>query len=657
MKTKSKASAKKAKTAKPAKRKSTGVRYIAQKVKSAGAALEKITAEDPISKSADVIVENIEKLKQLFPEAVTEGKIDFEVLKQVLGGAIDEREEKYGLNWHGKRRARQIALTPSTGTLRPCPEESVDWASTQNLLIEGENLEVLKLLQKTYGGKVKLIYIDPPYNTGNDFVYSDDFQDSLKNYLQLTGQVDGEGLRISSNTQASGRFHTDWLNMMYPRLKAARDLLADDGLIAVSIDDSEFRNVDYVLGEIFGDENHCATIAWQKKDTPSNDAKGISVTHEYLVLYQRSEAFRRNLLPRSDEQLANYKNPDNDPRGPWTRSTLIRREVRQDRLFPVQNPSGRDRCPPPGTSWRVPPETFQALQQEKRIWWGQDADGDLPFQKRFLSEVQDGVVPITWWDYEFAGSNRNAKIEIRNLFDGEVPFDTPKPTRLVRRLLEVAAGEGDLVLDFFAGSGTTGQAVMQANAELGSKLRFVLVQLPELIDGGRYHTVADITKERLRLAAKRIKVEGSMFAGDLGFRVFKLATSNIRAWDPDRTHLDVSLQASIDHLLDNRTEQDILYELLLKLGLDLCVPIETKKIAGKAVHAVGGGVLIACLDESIKADKVEPLALGIAEWHEKLAPAGETTCVFRDSAFADDVAKTNLAAILNQHGLTNVRSL
>jgi adenine-specific DNA-methyltransferase len=626
--------------------------------------MKKLTAGDPETMSPDLLAANLERLKELFPELVTEGPdgaaVNVDVLKALVGdNTVTDADERFGLNWHGKRQARQLALTPSTGTLRPCPEESMDWDTTQNLIIEGENLEVLKLLQKSYAGRVKLIYIDPPYNTGNDFVYPDKFSDSIGNYLAITGQVDGEGRRLNSNTESSGRYHTDWLNMIYPRLKLARELLRKDGVIFVSIDDHEVHALRSTMNEIFGEENCVATIAWQKKDTPSNDAKSISVTHEYLLAYARSDDFSRRLLPRSEDQLANYRNPDNDPRGPWIRSTLIRREERDERRYEVINPQGRTKVPPPGTSWRVPPETYQDLVNEGRIWWGQDEDGELPFRKKFLTEVQEGVVPVTWWDYQFAGSNRNAKMEIRQTFDGDVPFDTPKPSSLIRRILDVTSESqvGDLILDFFAGSGTTAHGILTQNLHDSGNRRFILVQLPEPTSHPQYKTIADISKERVRRVGKKICDENPLFVGDLGFRVLKLDSSNIRAWEPDPHNLDQTILDYTENIKEDRTEQDILYELLLKLGLDLCVPIEQKELAGKVVHSIGGGVLMACLAPAITFAEVEPLALGLVEWHQLLAPAGDTTCVFRDSAFSDDVAKTNLSAILNQNGLSNVRSL
>ena len=637
--------------------------------------MQKLTEEDPQTKSPDIVADNIEQLKALFPEAFTEGKIDFDVLKQLLGGAVDEREEKYGLNWHGKRRARQLALTSSTGTLRPCPEESVDWETTHNLMIEGDNLEVLKLLQKSYAGKVKLIYIDPPYNTGKDFVYPDDFRDNIQNYLELTGQVES-GKKISSNTESSGRFHTDWLNMMCPRLKLARNLLRDDGMIFISIDDNEVSSLRKLCDEVFGEENFVAQVVWEKMYTTKNDAALLSPCHEYALSYLKSiETKAIQLLPRTEEMDARYTNPDNDSRGVWKPIPLYAKGERKNGRYAVVSPvTGKEHWPGPGSHWLYVEEDTKKLIEDNRIYFGRDGDTQ-PNIKRFLTEVQQGTKSKTLWKHSEVGSNDSAKRELRELYgDENIPFDFPKPTTLIARmvLLSTLNSGGEIILDFFAGSGTTGHAVIEQNVSDGGNRRFILVQLPEVIDPsnkeqkvasdycdklGKTRTIAELTKDRLRRAAKNIKDENPMFAGDLGFRVFKLASSNIKAWEPDRENLTQTLEDYVDHLKSDRSEQDILFELLLKLGLDLATPIEVKTIAGKTVHSVGAGTLLVCLATEITRTDVEALALGIVEWHKEQAPAGETQVVFRDSAFADDVAKTNLAAILQQHGLDNVRSL
>ena len=638
--------------------------------------MKKVTANDPETRSADVVAENLDHLKSLFPEAFTEGKVDFEVLRQLLGGVVDEREEKYGLNWHGKRRARQIALTPSTGTLRPCPEDSIDWDTTRNLMVEGDNLEVLKLLQKSYAGKVKLIYIDPPYNIGKDFVYPDDYRDNIRNYLELTGQTDGEHRKLSSNTEALGRFHTNWLNMMYPRLKLARDLLRNDGVLFVTIDHTESSNLRLLLDELFGAENHCASIAWKKRSSP--DARDtIGSVHDWILCYAKNvERIKSAIgkMPLSEDRIRTYSNPDNDPRGDWASvdMTGMTGRATKDQFFDVVLPSGRRIGPSKGRSWGLAEKTFYDLRSDNRIWFGKSGD-NVPRIKKFLSESEGQVVP-SFWDMVEVGSNDEAKKEVNDLMEQPDVFDTPKPIRLVKRMVEITTKKGDesIILDFFAGSGTTTHAVLDMNRVNGGNRRSILVQLPEPLDPenrdqreaanfcdklGKPRNIAELTKERLRRAVKKIKKENPMFTGDLGFRVFKLDTSNIRAWEPDRDDLERTLLTHIDHLKADRSEDDILYELLLKLGLDLCVPIETRTIAGKLVRSIGAGTLVACLDEKIAGNDIESLAHGIAEWHAELAPAGDTTVVFRDSAFADDVAKTNCTAILKQHGLRNVRSL
>lgn len=638
--------------------------------------VQKIDAQSPEAQSADLKAENIAKLKALFPELLTEGPqgvtINQDVLKQLVGDAtVTDADEKYGLNWHGKRAARQLALTPSTGTLRPCLEDSVGWDTTQNLMIEGDNLEVLKLLQKSYAGKVKLIYIDPPYNTGKDFVYPDNFQDSICNYLELTGQVEG-GQKISSNTESSGRFHTDWLNMIYPRVKLARNLLREDGFIFVSIDDNEVANLRSVLDDIFGVENFVANVIWQKKYSTKADSKDFSESHDFLVCYRRSEAAEIRGLPRSDAQESTYKNPDNDPRGTWASDNLLRTEVRDYAIYPVAAPNGQEHWPPEGSSWRFNKERMDELIADNRIWFGESGNSK-PRLKRFRSEVRDSIPPQTIWPFDQVGHTDEGTKQLAELFRGtRSPFPNPKPTRLLQRVIQVGSEGDDIVLDFFAGSGSTGQALMEQNAIEDSRRRFILIQLPEPLSEenkedqaalyfcdqlSKPRTIAELTKERLRRAGEKMKANNPLFSADTGFRVFKLDSSNIRSWNPRPDDIERSLLDNQEHILPGRTEVDILTELLLKLGLDLCVPIEQQQIAGKTVYSIGGGVLLACLAEHIAREEVEGLAQGIIAWHKALAPAGDSTCVFRDSAFADDVAKTNLAAILNQSGIKNVRSL
>ena len=644
--------------------------------------MREIGPDDEEAKSTDLVRENIQSLKTLFPELVTEGprgvSVNVDVLKELVGDqTVTDCEEKYGLNWFGKRNARKLALTPSTGTLRPCPDESVDWEATQNLMIEGDNLEVLKLLQKSYSGKVKLIYIDPPYNTGNDFVYSDDFQDNIKNYLELTGQVES-GQRVSSNTEASGRFHTNWLNMIYPRLRLARNLLREDGVIFLTIDDTEASNLRLLLDDIFGSENFVASIAWKKRSSP--DARDtIGSVHDWILCYVKSADKIKNAIgkmPLSGDRIEAYSNPDNDPRGDWASvdMTGMTGRATKDQFFSVTLPSGRTIGPPEGRSWGIAPQTFDELRDDGRIWFGKTGDS-VPRIKKFLSESDGQVVP-SFWDMEGVGSNDEAKKEMNDLMGQADIFDTPKPVRLINRMIEIATKKDSaaIVLDFFAGSGTTGHSVMERNGVDAGNRRYILVQLPELLDPdvkaqkaaaaycdqlGKPRNIAELTKERLHRAASKIKEENPGYHSDLGFRVFKLDSSNIRTWDPNPPDIQDALRKHIENLKPDRSERDILFELLLKLGLPLTVPIEEKSIAGKVVYSVGSGALFVCLAEKIESHEVESLTLGIVHWKSELSPKVEVQIVFRDSAFSNDTVKTNLTSILEQNGFArnNVRSL
>ena len=636
--------------------------------------MQKIIATSPEAQSADLVAGNIKQIKALFPELITEGpngvSVNMDVLKALVGDqTVTDADEKYGLNWHGKRRARQLALTPSTGTLRPCPDESVDWDTTQNLMIEGDNLEVLKLLQKSYAGKVKLIYIDPPYNTGKDFVYPANFQDNIKNYLELTGQVEG-GQKISSNTEASGRFHTDWLNMMYPRLKLARNLLRPEGLIFVSIDDCEVGHLRAVLNEIFGEENCEGHIHWRRRHNQPNDpTKMLALVAEHILVYAKDKVAYKAAGVGKIALTGEFSNPDNDSRGEWASKPWKVGSDQSGNRYSITTPTGRVY----EEEWMGEESTFQTLLNDNRIIFPDKGSG-APRKKYFKSErEQEGQCATNWWSHDQFGHNQGANSVLESLLGEKNVFSNPKPIELLAGILNVSnTKNNDIVLDFFAGSATTGHAVMVQNAADSGNRRYILVQLPEPLDPenkdqknaaefcdqlGKPRTIAELTKERLRRAAAKVKADNPDWNGDTGFRVFKLDHSNIRAWNPNRADLEKTLFAHQDHLVEGRTESDILYELLLKLGLDLCVPIEHRTINGEDVHSVGGGVLMACLSSLISRDDVESIAQGIIAWHKELAPAGDTTCVFRDSAFADDVAKTNLAAILEQNGIQNVRSL
>lgn len=646
------------------------------------ATVERIDAGDAVSKSADIVEENIEALRRLFPEAFSEDGIDFEVLRQLLGDEVAEGDEKYGLNWHGKKLARRIALTPSMGTLRPCPEESVDWETTQNLMIEGDNLEVLKLLQKSYSGKVKLIYIDPPYNTGKDFVYKDDYRGNIKNYLELTGQTDEEGKKLSTNVESSGRFHTDWLNMMYPRLKLARNLLTQDGLIFISIADEENHNLRTVCDALFGEENFIEMYVWKSTFRPAN----LSSLHRKNAQYVLCYAKEKNALSGFTGEVIERTGLASLSKSSAAISTL--QFATGSVAFGIhdgyyeQGDRGNyelldDVVVKGGTN--VGP-----FRLAGRVYWTQKNLEEELANGTIIRIKTDSFVPYV--DKGPTGTIRPTKLlpadqvddvlaagaELRSLMSSDV-FSYPKPVSLIRHLIGFSRPENGLVVDFFAGSGTTGHAVMAYNAARGASLRYIMVQLPAQLDPEDSEmaaaatslcddlavprNLAELTKERLRLAGQKVRADHPEWDGDVGFRVFKLDTSNIRVWSPDRDEVEESLLDYQEHLADDRTEDDILYEMLLKLGLDLCVPIEERDIGGVAVSSVGGGVLLTCLADSIAVDAIEALGTGIAGWLDELKPAGDTTVIFRDSAFENDVAKTNIAAILSQAGVASVRSI
>lgn len=617
----------------------------------------------------DIAEENIAALRQLFPEICCEERIDFEKLRQLLGEYVEDEKERYNFTWNGKGKALLISQQPTRGTLRPCPEESKDWDTTQNLYIEGDNLEVLKLLQKSYHGKVKMIYIDPPYNTGNDFVYPDDYTDNLKNYLEMTGQTDGEGKAYSSNPESSGKYHTKWLNMMYPRLRLARNLLRDDGVIFISIDDHEVGNLRKICDEIFGENNFIANIVWQKKYGPANDSTTVSPTHDHILAYSKNiESWEMGLLPRNDEQMTAFKNPDNDPRGLWRASDLSARTYNASCDYVIFGPNGDEFRPPASRSWIVNKARYEELLADNRITFGTTGSG-RPMQKKFLSEIRDGITPETWWTREFADDNKNARYEMKELITENV-FDTPKPSKLIYRLMQVANTNKDsFILDFFSGSATTAHAVMQLNAEDGGHRRFIMVQLPEPCKPDTeaakagYKTISEIGKERIRRAGEMIKAElrakstgqttldGSESTQspddlDIGFKVFKLDTSNILAWQPNPDNLNQTLLDYVDNLDPTRSELDLVYELLLKEGLSLTEQIEKRTIAGKNIYSIGYGLLQICLDDHITTDVARDIAA-----HKPEENLDAWRVIFKDNGFATDSDKLNVREILKTAGL------
>ena len=650
--------------------------------------MKKLDLREPKIELRDPIPDALERIKNLFPSAVTEDKIDFDVLKQLLGGTVDEREEKYGLNWHGKRQARQLALTPSTGTLRPRPDESVDWATTQNLMIEGDNLEVLKLLQKSYAGKVKMIYIDPPYNTGRDFVYSDSFADNIRNYLEQTGQIDN-GNRISSNTETSGRFHSDWLSMMYPRLKLARGFLEECGTVFISVDEREFQNLRLICNDVFGEECFVGTLVILSNPKGRSQDKYFATNHEYVVVYSKTVLPKGFFaISKEDDQIeAEY--PYEDDGGKYRTLELrnthreFGRHNRRNLFYPlfvdadgnvsIDADDGLAKVLPLWSDGYEGCWTWQSSTAAANLFLltAREVDGTWKIYRKSYANGADRMLKTILNDSSYF-TERGQK-EFNSLFNTrEKLFQSPKSPYLLAQLIQSCTGGTHIILDFFAWSGTTGQAVLMQNLADGSSRRYMLVQLPQLLDPeepeqrlaaqfceslGKPMRLSEITKERLRRAAKKIERENPEFDGDRGFRSFSLDSSNIHSWQPDTSDIEQLLIDSTDHLKPDRDEKDILYEILLKLGIDLSVDIEERHIAGKTVQAVSGGVLITCLAESVPLIDVERLGVGIADWHQTLAPPSETVFVFRDSAFENDVAKTNLTAILAQRDLTNVRSI
>ena len=613
-------------------------------------------------KSMDIVKENIEKLKNIFPDVFREDKIDFDHLKTMLGEYIEEQQERYSFTWNGKSKAIRLAQTPSTGTLRPCKEESKNWDTTQNLYIEGDNLEVLKLLQKTYHNKIKMIYIDPPYNTGNDFVYLDNYKEPFRNYLELTGQINDEGNKLATNSESSGRYHTNWLNMIYPRLRLARNLLADDGVVFISIDENENYNLRKICNEIFGEENYLQEIVWQKKFSPQNDAKYFSLNHENVLCYAKNKNISNiKLLPMTEEQKERYKNIDNDPRGSWMSSDIsVARRTEKD-IYPIKTPSGKEIYPSSGRSWSMGREKIEQLIKENRIWFGVNGD-NVPRLKRFLHETNLGMVPISIWLYDEVGHTQSASQELKSLFDGKKYFDFPKPIDLIKKMLIVTLDKNDIVLDFFSGSATTANSIMKFNVENDARCRYIMVQLPEPTDEKSeaykdgYKNICEIGRERIRRAGEKILAENAGKEGieklDIGFKVFKLDSSNIKIWNPDYDNIELTLEDMINNFVDGRTEEDILYEIMLKYGIDLTYAVEEFNVAGSKVFSVGFGALVVCLDDNITIEIAEGIAKLIQEQSPEVARV-----IFKDNGFASDSVKTNVLQTLKKYGIEEVVSI
>ena len=585
-----------------------------------------VTMSDDVSARKRDMLRNF--LAQSFPECLSEGRIDMETLRRTLGDWAEAGNERFGLAWPGKAQCMRIIQQPSVATLKPDRSESVDFESTNNVFVEGDNLEILKLLQKSYFGKIKMIYIDPPYNTGQEFIYPDRYAESLETYLAYTGQVDSEGRRFSTNTDTVGRYHSNWLNMMYPRLYLARNLLRDDGAIFISIDDHELSRLRELCDQICGEENFKADIAWQKRYTRSNNTVDFTTVVEHLLVYAKSEAFEVNLLPRTEEADARYSNPDNDPRGEWKGASFLNPASPQDRpnlCYPLKNPNTGETVLPTTNAWRRSKEAFEELLADNRLYWGPDGKASVPSIKMFLSEAR-GLTPTNFWSHDYAGHTDEGTRDLESFIPGKV-FNNPKPVQLVRRMLEHACnGPGDIVLDFFAGSCVTAQATIELNLEDGGNRKFILVQLPEPVEKNSnaakagFSTIAEIGRERIRrvIGKARKSSEGQLDldqrgAADLGFKSFRLDRSNFRSWDSlgdpaDADGLARQLELHVDHRRGESTPDDIVHEILLKAGFPLSTKVETITLAGSDVFSIEDGALLICLENEITSELIDALA-------------------------------------------------
>lgn len=648
--------------------------------------------------------ENFKKLAAMFPNAVTETidettgevvrAIDKDVLMQEINThVVDGKEERYQFTWPDKKKSVLLANSPIAETLRPCRDESVDFDNTENLYIEGDNLDVLKLLQETYLGKVKMIYIDPPYNTGNDFVYNDDFSESIDDFLDRSGQFDEDGNRLFHNTESNGRFHTDWLNMIYPRLKIARNLLSDDGVIFISIDDNEQENLKKICDEILGSQNFVAQVIWERAFSPINLMKHFSPSHDYILCYAKNiELAICNGIPRSEEANDRYSNPDNDPRGVWSSSDISVGPAVQENVYPITTPSGRVVEPPAGRSWRLSKNAFLERLHDNRIWFGPDGNG-VPRIKRFLSELKkSGITPMTIWKHTEVDHSQGATQKLAKLFDGKKFFDYPKSVELIKRCLQLYSDSDCYIIDFFSGSATTAHAVMQLNAEDGGHRKFIMVQLPEKTDEkseafkAGYKNICEIGKERIRRAGKKIKAQlmaegketrdiaekkaqgnavavskaywidspeyksaNKQMASDLdtGFRVLKLDSTNMKDvyYNPAEITID-TIMGTVDNIKEDRTPEDLLFQVMLDLGVLLSSKIEKSTIGGKTVFNVEDSYLIACFDDNVTDEVITAIA--------KQKPY---YFVMRDSSMANDSVATNFEQIFAAYSPDTVRKV
>ena len=616
--------------------------------------------------TADGTMQNIERIAQLFPNCVTEvmkdGKetlaIDFDRLRQELSDHVVEgNDERYQFTWPDKRKAQLAANAPITATLRPCREESVDFDTTSNLYIEGDNLDVLKCLKETYSGKIKMIYIDPPYNTGNDFVYNDDFAESASEYLANSGQYDDQGNRLVTNTESNGRYHTDWLNMMYPRLKVARDLLTEDGVIFLSIDDNEVENLRKICDEIFGEANFQSCITWRRRTNQPNDkSRMIAKVAEYILVYAKNDKYLSDNklfhgVPLSDKRKSEYTNPDNDPRGPWSTNPWKAAVGRGGTTYEITTPTGIVF----NETWYGTKETFNKCLAEGRVHWTDGGNG-FPRIKIYLSDAEkEGQAAINFFTCEQYGSNQEGSAEMDLLFERKGLFDNPKPTKLLKALTHIATNTDSIILDFFSGSATTAHAIMKLNAQDAGNRKFIMVQLPELTDTKSeafklgHKNICEIGKERIRRAGKKIKAENpNASALDTGFRVLKLTDSNmLDVYYSPAEVVQQDLFAQADNIKSDRTPEDLLFQVMLELGVLLDSKIEVQQVAGKQIYNVADGFLIACFDKGV----TDEVITAIAKQHPQYA-------VLRDSSYADDSTATNFEQLFKTYSpSTTIKTL
>ena len=601
--------------------------------------------------SMDIVAQNVEKIEKLFPDCIVKindknGKlkkvVNFDKLKQNFSTEIlDNKTEHYEFTWVGKNASRVEANTTTNKTLRPCIEESKDWDNTENLYIEGDNLEVLKLLQNSYFNKVKMIYIDPPYNTGNDFIYIDDFAQNIDEYEEAKGSFDEEGNRLFKNTDTNGRFHSDWCSMIYPRLVLARNLLANDGVIFISIDDNEQENLKKICDEVFGEKNFIAQVIWERAYAPVNLKKHFSENHDYIICYAKDiDKAICNGLPRASEANDRYSNPDNDPRGIWKSDNLSVGPIVQSKIYEIITPGGRKVLPPEGYCWRLSKEKFKEFVKDNRIWFGKDGN-NVPSIKRFLTEVKQSITPMTIWKYSEVGHSQDAKQNLKKLFDGKSFFDYPKSVELIKRCIQLYSNESSIIIDFFSGSATTAHAVMQLNAEDGGKRKFIMVQLPEKTDEkseafkAGYKNICEIGKERIRRAGEKIKEEAGLNGQDLdiGFRVLKLDSSNMKDIYYSADEYDQGMLENMQsNTKEDRTDLDLLFGCLVDWGLELDKPYTIKKINGHNVHIYNDGDLVAYFEKDLDMKTID-----------EIAKLQALRVVFSDNSFVDSATKINVA--------------